>query len=34
MLIAEMAAYYKAQGKTLLDELEDIYKEYGYYLES
>ncbi len=33
MLIAEMAAYYKAQGKTLLDELEDIYKEYGYYLE-
>ena len=33
MLIAEMAAYYKAQRKTLLDELEDIYKEYGYYLE-
>lgn len=33
MLIAEMAAYYKTQGKTLLDELEDIYKEYGYYFE-
>ena len=33
MLIAEMAAYYKGQGKTLLDELEEIYKEYGYYFE-
>lgn len=33
MLIAEMAGYYKKQGKTLLDVLEDIYKEYGYYKE-
>lgn len=33
MLIAEMAAYYKKQGKSLLDILEEIYKEYGYYKE-
>lgn len=33
MLIAEMAGYYKKQGKTLLDVLEDIYKEYGYFKE-
>lgn len=34
MFIAEMAAYYKKQGKTLLDVLEDIYEEYGYYTEN
>ncbi len=33
MLIAEMAGYYKKEGKSLLDVLEDIYKEYGYYKE-
>lgn len=33
MLIAEMAAYYKRQGKTLLDKLENIYEDHGYYLE-
>ncbi len=33
MLIAEMAAFYKKHGKTLLDKLEDIYKQYGYYDE-
>lgn len=33
MLIAEMAAYYKKQGKTLLDELEELYIQYGYYFE-
>lgn len=33
MLIAEMAAYYKQRGKTLLDVLEDIYEEFGYYNE-
>jgi phosphoglucomutase len=32
MLIAEMAAYYKKRGKTLLDVLEELYAEYGYYL--
>ncbi|WMM25926.1 phospho-sugar mutase [Tissierella sp. MB52-C2] len=33
MLIAEMAGFYKKQGKSLLDVLEDIYKEHGYYKE-
>ncbi|NMA87395.1 MAG: phospho-sugar mutase, partial [Tissierellia bacterium] len=33
MIIAEMAAYYKKQGKTLLDELEELYNEHGYYFE-
>lgn len=33
MLVAEMAGYYKKRGKTLLEVLEDIYKEYGYYSE-
>lgn len=33
MLIAEMAAYYKKRGKSLLDILDEIYKEYGYYKE-
>lgn len=31
MLICEMAAEYKAQGKTLLDRMDEIYAEYGYY---
>lgn len=33
MLICEMAAYYKTKNKTLLDVLNDIYKEYGFYKE-
>lgn len=33
MLICQMAAWYKSQGKTLLDGLNEIYKEYGYYLD-
>jgi phosphoglucomutase len=33
MLICEAAAYYKTQGKTLLDVLEELYREYGYYRE-
>ncbi|AFG35373.1 phosphomannomutase [Fervidobacterium pennivorans DSM 9078] len=33
MIISEMAAYYKKQGKTLIDVLESLYKTYGYYLE-
>ena len=33
MLIAEMAAYYKKENKTLLDELEELYKQHGYYFE-
>ena len=31
MLICEMTAYYKTQGKTLVDVLDGIYKKYGYY---
>lgn len=34
MLICEMAAEYKAQGKTLLDRMEEIYTEYGYYRDA
>lgn len=33
-LIAEAAAYYKQQGKTLIDVLEELYREFGYYRES
>lgn len=33
MLIAEMAAYYKKRGKSLLDVLNELYEEYGYYKE-
>lgn len=31
MLVAEMAAVYKKQGKTLADAIDDIYKKFGYY---
>ncbi|MDE6124336.1 MAG: phospho-sugar mutase, partial [Eubacterium sp.] len=31
MLICEMAAYYKTQGQTLVDVMNDIYSEFGYY---
>ncbi|WP_027339851.1 phospho-sugar mutase [Halonatronum saccharophilum] len=31
MLIAEMAAYYKAKGSSIYGELTRIYEEYGYY---
>ena len=31
MLICEMTAYYKAQGKTLGDVLNGIYEKYGFY---
>ena len=34
MLIAQMAADYKMQGKTLYESLEALYKKYGYYLET
>lgn len=33
MLLCEAAAYYKKQGKTLLDVLKGIYKKHGYYQE-
>lgn len=31
MLICEMAAYYKKQGKSLSEVIDSLYKEYGYY---
>ena len=34
MLICHMAAWYKEQGKTLIDGLNEIYDEYGYFLDS
>ena len=34
MLICEMTAYHKNNGKTLVDALEEIYKEYGFYLDA
>ena len=33
MMIAEMAAYYKEQGMTLYNAMQELYKKYGYYLE-
>lgn len=32
--VAEMASFYESQGKTLLDALEDVYKQFGYYKEA
>ncbi len=31
LMLCEAAAFYKAQGKTLYDVLNDIYEEFGYY---
>ncbi|MNC35919.1 Phosphoglucomutase [compost metagenome] len=33
-LICEAAAYYKQQGKTLIDVLEELYQQFGYYREA
>ncbi|MBU7446890.1 MULTISPECIES: phospho-sugar mutase [Lactiplantibacillus] len=33
VLLAEVAAYYKQQGKNLYDGLQDLFKEYGYFRE-
>ena len=33
MLLCEAAAYYKSQGKTLINILDEIYEEFGYYRE-
>lgn len=32
-LICEMASYYQTKGWTLVDRLEHLYEEYGYYLD-
>lgn len=34
MIIAEMAAYYYSRGMSLYDGLQEIYKKYGYFIES
>lgn len=34
MLISEMAAYHKAQGRNLLTVLAGLYEQYGYYLDT
>lgn len=33
VLLAEVAAFYKKQGKTLYDALQEIFAEFGYYAE-
>ena len=33
MMLCEAAAFYKKQGLTLVDQMENIYKKYGYYKE-
>lgn len=33
LMFAEVAAYAKSEGKTLVELLDEIYNEYGYYLE-
>ena len=33
LLIAEMAAYYKTRGMTLIDALEELFEKYGYFRE-
>ena len=33
LIASEACNYYKAQGKTLVDVLYDIYEEYGYFIE-
>lgn len=33
MMLCEVAAYYKMQGKTLWDAMVDMYEKYGYYKE-
>lgn len=34
LLICEMAAKAKSEGKTLIDKIEEIYSKYGYYLDA
>lgn len=33
LLICEMAAWHRAQGRTLIEALDGLYAEYGYYLD-
>ena len=34
LMVCEMAAYYKEKGMTLVDALEEIHKEFGYYTDN
>jgi phosphoglucomutase len=34
LMLCEAAAYYKAQGKTLWDVLEELYRSHGYFLDT
>lgn len=34
LMLCEAAAYYKTKGKTLLDVLDDLYAEHGYFLDA
>lgn len=34
LMLCEAAAYYKRFGKTLIDVLDNIYREYGFYLDT
>lgn len=34
MILVEMASYYKKNGKNLLEVLEELYQEFGYYKEN
>lgn len=34
MLVCEMAAYYKSQGKSLAQVIDGLYEEFGYYINS
>lgn len=34
LLICQMAAYWKAQGKTLIDVLQELYKKHGYWIDA
>ncbi|MGI6625919.1 MAG: phospho-sugar mutase [Limnochordia bacterium] len=33
LLVAQVAAYYKTRGLTLVDRLQELFTEYGYYLQ-
>lgn len=33
MLVTEAAAYYKKEGKTLIDRMEELYKKHGYFID-
>ena len=32
MLICEMVAFYKAEGKNLIEKLDELYKKHGYFM--